>query len=419
MMKRAALWGVYLVGLVLVLETVLAGFYYTTNGHLIYTRTVTAGAVPDALQLPGAVFQPYMGYTLRRGRTGTYLDEGEWIANNFGFQIMSKNSDGSRCCDVPYQRQGNDYLVGVFGGSVGAGFGLQAQADGSLAKALRRVEGIGDKNIVVLNFGQSGFRQPQQLTALAYFLSIGQTFDLIINIDGFNEVVTSWKNWSDGVEPNFPADTLWGAWGRSIEQRNVPTDERQFHLANYHELAGRDAKRQEEACTPALCYYWAKSRIYYHTWQTRSNRLALPETTELNSIFPTKTVSPFGADFDIYANTADVWLQSSRGMAKLATLSDADYLHILQPNQWFDEAGPYTPIAGDHVFKWVIDPVNIGYRKLRDRAAALEKSGISLLDGSLLFKGVPERKVYVDDCCHYTAEGYRMIFEAMAAELAK
>jgi len=417
MLKRSALWGVYLCGLILFLEAALAGFYFYTNGHLIYTRSARAGDVPGALQLPGAVFQPYMGYTLRRGRTGSYLDAGEWIANNFGFQIMAENSDGNRCCDIPYQRRDNDYLVGVFGGSVGAGFGLQAQADGSLAKALQRVERIEGKNVVVLNFGQSGFRQPQQLTALAYFLSIGQKFDLIINIDGFNEVVTSWKNWSDGVEPNYPADSLWGAWGRSIEQRKVPTEESQFHLANYHELAGRDAQGKEDTCVSAFCYYWAKSRVYYHAWQTRSNRLALPETTELSSIFPSKTISPLGADFDIYDNTADVWLQSSRGMATLATLADAEYLHILQPNQWFDEAGPYTPIAGDHIYKWVIDPVNLGYRKLRDRTAALEAADVDLLDGSLLFKGAPERTVYVDDCCHYTAKGYHVIFEAIAAEL--
>lgn len=418
MFRRLLNWVVYMAALAIFAEVSLAGLHYATTGSLIYARDPDAGTVPPALQLPGAVFQPYFGYTLREGRDGDYLEQGRWVANNFGFHNMAETGIEG-CCDYRYRPRPNDYVVGVFGGSVGSGFALQAQADGSLARALKAVDRLQDRTIVVLNFALPGFHQPQQLTALAYFLSIGQHFDLVLNIDGFNEVVTSWKNWSDGVEPSYPADTLWGAWGRQLEQQNVPVGERWFHLANYHQHALSAAHEDRAACTIAVCYYWAEVRMAFHGWRAAVNRAALPETSEQRSIFPTKTVSRLGEGFNVFDDTAGIWLRSSVAMARLAESAGAEYLHILQPNQWFREAGAYTPIAADHVYEWVIDPINEGYPRLRAAAGELEAAGVHFLDGSLLFKGQAERDVYFDDCCHYSARGYHLIFEAAARLLAE
>lgn len=417
MIKRLVFWAFYFFALVAICEAGLAGFFYISNSQLVYTRNVSAGDVPAALQLPGAVFQPYAGYTLRQGRGGPYLEEGDWIATNFGYQAMVRKS-ADTCCDYPYKAKPNEYLVGVFGGSVGTGFALQAQADGSLAKELERVPGISGKKVIVLNFALPGFRQPQQLTSLAYFLSIGQKFDLILNIDGFNEVVTSWKNWSDGAEPSFPADSLWGAWGRQLEQQNVPVAQRGFHLANYHALAVRASKDSEDICVTAICYYRHKVTGLYHAWRVGAERASLPEKSEQRSIFPTKIISAFPENFNVFTYTAELWRRSSVGMASLAKSNNAQYVHLLQPNQWFTEAGPYSPIAGDHIYKWVIDPVNQGYPELRSKIPALELANIPFFDYSLIFKGVPERNVYYDDCCHYKKEGYLMIYKALANDLS-
>lgn len=80
-----------LYGLVLV-EATVTGFHYYRTVTLIYTRDAGTGQVPAELQLPGAVFQPYFGYTLRQGRDGPYLDEGHWVANNLGFQTKDCRS---------------------------------------------------------------------------------------------------------------------------------------------------------------------------------------------------------------------------------------------------------------------------------------------------------------------------------------
>ncbi len=57
----------------------------------------------------------------------------------------------------------------------------------------------------VVNLGVAGYKQPQQLLALTYFLSLGAEYDLIINLDGYNEIVLPiTDNYNVGVNPFFP-----------------------------------------------------------------------------------------------------------------------------------------------------------------------------------------------------------------------
>lgn len=415
--SRLAFWGLYCLVLLALAEATMAGFHAYRTGTLIYTRDAGAGQVPAGLQLPGAVFQPYFGYTLRKGREGPYLDEGQWVTNNFGFQTMVKASTHG-CCDYPYSPNDNQIIVGVFGGSVGSGFALQAQADGVLSKALREISDYRDKEIVVLNFSQPGFRQPQQVTTLAYFLSIGQRFDIVLNIDGFNEVVTSWKNWTDGVEPSFPADTLWGAWGRQLEQQKSTQSTDESRRADYHALGARLASTNQDSCFTALCFYSFYASRAYHQWREAVNTRSQSEPSQQYSLFPTQIVSNLPDAFNVFDHTMDVWFRSSLAMAKMSSGAGARYIHVLQPNQWYREAGPYSPMAADHIYQWVIEPVNEGYQRLRSKIDLLEAEGVTFFDASLLFKDEEARRVYVDDCCHYTPEGYGLLYEATAGVLA-
>ena len=72
----------------------------------------------------------------------------------------------------------------------------------------------GAPNVVTL--GIAGYKKTQQLLALAYFLSLGAEYDLIINLDGYNDIVLPiTDNYSFGVNPFFPR-----AWNlRSLANR--------------------------------------------------------------------------------------------------------------------------------------------------------------------------------------------------------
>ena len=40
----------------------------------------------------------------------------------------------------------------------------------------------------ICNFGSGGYKQPQQLAALSEALLLGVPLDVVVNIDGYNEV---------------------------------------------------------------------------------------------------------------------------------------------------------------------------------------------------------------------------------------
>jgi hypothetical protein len=92
-------------------------------------------------------------------------------ANNFGFFDEH---------DYPYQRRSTEeYIIGIFGGSVALWFALQGSE--VLEERLGPAPEFIGRKPTVLNLGHGGYKQPQQLMALAYLLSLGQQFDFVLN----------------------------------------------------------------------------------------------------------------------------------------------------------------------------------------------------------------------------------------------
>jgi hypothetical protein len=115
--------------------------------------------------------------------------------NNFGFVALQ---------DYPFIKTSpRQYIIGIFGGSVGVWF-CQIGAH-HLLEGLRRNAFFKDRELIPLCFSHEGYKQPQQLLVLAYFLSIGQSFDLVVNIDGFNEVALSSLNDQRGLDISMPS----------------------------------------------------------------------------------------------------------------------------------------------------------------------------------------------------------------------
>ncbi len=246
---------------------------------------------------------------------------------------------------------------------------------------------------------------------LAYFLNLGQHFDVVINIDGFNEAVTTFKNWDSGVEPTYPADSLWGAWGRQLDQNGAP-DNRLMMLSSYHRLTANVVSYEAAHTRIASLKLFREGLVGWHKWRARQSAERAPEALKTTGYFPTAMVSPLPAGEDIWQYTATTWAQASRSMDLLARANGALYLHILQPNQWDAEIAPYSPIDANHPYDWVIEPVNSVYPLFRRDGAALAAQGVAFADMSGIFADAGTADVYVDDCCHYTQQGNVTIFEA-------
>lgn len=145
------------------------------------------------------VIHPYLGFILDPKRNSNVSD--------FGFP-----------CDVnPMISRTNDQLIiGIFGGSFAGGtYGYGRE---NLINTLK----VTGKNIVVLNFAMGGYKQPQQLLALAYLLSLGAEFDIVINIDGFNEVaLPPSENIPKNVFPIYPRGWYYRVAAASDQQTVV------------------------------------------------------------------------------------------------------------------------------------------------------------------------------------------------------
>lgn len=410
-------YAISLGAIAILFEVLAALFIFVDDGQLPYagpTESESGISVPG-LRVAEAVFHPYAGYVLRPTREGGYLNDTQWRANNRGIHNLV-GSDGEACCDYPYEPADDEIIVGVFGGSVGSGFALSAQMAGTFDQLADHAPWKG-KRIRVLSFALPGFKQPQQLMTLAYFLNLGQHFDVVINIDGFNEAVTTFKNWDSGVEPTYPADSLWGAWGRQLDQAGV-ADGRLVMLSDYHRLTA-DVVAYEAAHTRlASLKLFRKGLAGWHRWRSQRNAVNAPAELKTTGYFPTAMSSPLPDGQDIWGYTAITWAQASRSMDILARDSGALYLHILQPNQWDAEIAPYTPIDPNHPYDWVIEPVNSVYPLFRREGAGLVSRGVAFVDMSAIFADADFQNAYVDDCCHYTQPGNELIFEATIGELA-
>jgi hypothetical protein len=341
---------------------------------------------------------------------------GQRRANLFGY--LSHWNDYR---DVPRDH----FVVGVFGGSV-AGQLVDVAGDVFQAALRERLPEVGE-SIEVLNFGSGGYKQPQQLMALAEMATLGVPIDLVVTLDGFNEVVFGMVDAQGQRNPIFPSRThleptidvsLGLASGREVElsgriaysQRRaleIPKAIdasawlRRSHLART--IGGVLAQRHEAAAAQL---------------ESQLQRIA-SSRDERSSAIASLPDACFGQDDACLDRVVDLWANASTAMAGLATSMGARYVHALQPNQYFEGSKPLNAeerefaVREFHGSQWV----RAGYPALRERGAELRAAGIPFYDLTQAFSGHDET-IYRDACCHMNAHGYGVLARALADAIA-
>ncbi len=150
-----------------------------------------------------SVVHPYLGFTLDPDRQGPRIDaDKRHPISAWGF-LDSRSPIRKRRAD--------NLIVGIFGGSVA--YWLSDRGIDPLLQELRAIPRFAGRQISVVRLALGSYKQPQQLMTLSYLLSMGAEFDLIINLDGFNEVVLpSVSNIPNGTFPFYPRD-----WHQRVE----------------------------------------------------------------------------------------------------------------------------------------------------------------------------------------------------------
>ena len=367
--------------------------------------TYTAQDFGDQEVVVKEVLHPYIGYTV----------EG---------QKRDKNCVGDDCYsrikldwDKPFVKRSADKLiVGVLGGSVAVGtiHGIEANYYQDKLKQLPEYK---DKEIIVYNLAAGGFRQPQQLMILNYYYYLGAEFDVIINLDGFNDVVipiTEYINFKS--HPSFPRN-----WGHRVSDTLSP------ELINLY-VDKKGLQNEQVSSATFMTNPWSRnSPLSNLIWTIKHNRYGNKLSVldqQIASFSDSETdqhsYEKVGPDYvfsgwdNLYQYSVDLWANSSQLIHATVQAKGARYFHFLQPNQYVEGSKPIMP-AEERAIAFVEkhgygSVYKIAYPVIKNKIAWLRESNIPFYDLSNLYKDV-KTAIYIDNCCHVNTQGSAMIVE--------
>ena len=415
---------VSLIAFVLSAELLGLAAYYVETGALFYTHRRTYPTLlpmPDDRLAIGEAVHPYFGVTHRPGMPFDIPESlradaatpSRLRTNNFGF--VSPH-------DYPLPRaHTNQFFIGLFGGSVGLWF-CQIGVPRLVAE-LQRHSFFETRDIVPLCFSHEGYKQPQQALVLAYFLSRGQPLDLVVNLDGFNDVALGALNHERGFDASMPSVQHLDPLINLIHQSALTP-------AKLESLAAivRDRQRlgqltasleTNRVASVHLVLEWNYRRALNRDTRALGRFATLPSNPPAS---PLVQATPPVAPRDRQALLADIaamWARSSLLMHEMLAARGAVYVHVLQPNQYFSarrfsaeeaaialsEASPYKR------------SVEEGYPRLVTAGQSeLKAKNVRFVDATHVFDREPV-PVYMDNCCHYTRAGNDALARFIAARI--
>jgi hypothetical protein len=304
-------------------------------------------------------------------------------------------------------------VIGVFGGSL-AQFFVAAGGPERVFEDL-----AAGREMIVVSTAQGGYKQPQQLLALAYLLSLGMHFDALLLLDGFNEVALPVaENAKRGTFPFFPRE-----WALRVAALDVATDVRSL----VGEIAFRRELRRGIAASfqssPLQHSHFASlvwllyDRDATATIESRRRQLQelRPKSLEYLGTGPRW---PSLGDA-LYRDLAEVWKRSAQQMDAICRANGIRFVQFLQPNQYVPGSKWMGPeervIAINESHRYAIE-VRKGYPHLQRAGEELRASGMPFHDLVSVFADTRET-VYNDDCCHLNPRGNEILADAMVEQM--
>lgn len=360
-------------------------------------------ASPDAgrLDVPipyvaNKVVHPYLGFV--------FSPETEAV-NEFGFLDA----------ETPLRRKAPDRLiVGIVGGSVAEN--LARIGGEALVEQLASSPSLAGRKIELVHLAMPGYKQPQQLMTIAYLLSLGAEFDVIVNLDGFNDVALHpMENAPLGTFVAYPR--MWYYYMAAMPSETM-----------YDYLASQLRRRRsaELFSSPGLRHSVLANLI----WMLRDRQLAAAQYAARRALFEVTPDSEshdaagprreYRNDGEMLSDLVHLWSQSSMQLARLCEANGIAYLHFLQPNQYLPGSKPLTTAeknvayAEDSPYRRIVEA---GYPMLIAAGETLRAEGVDFHDLTAVFAAVDE-PLYIDNCCHFNRQGNKIVARHVARAIA-
>lgn len=305
----------------------------------------------------------------------------------------------------------------IVGGSVAATFAELGAP--RLAELLRADPRLAGREPRFLDFARAAAKQPQQLTTVAYLASMGLAFDLVLAIDGFNEVAIGSYNHQRGTNPAYPWHDKWLALALGAGGDPLAHELEQRLRASRRELLQRSRAARESAFLgSALLGSLTLARLRaLHAGMARDQEAWLARSQERE--IPAHLLGPpfEGGGRDALEFLVRHWRESSFSIHALCAARGVRYLHVLQPALHDQGSKPLRPeeLEGAAAHPSWIEGVRAGYPLLREAGEELRARGLCFLDASGVFREVEER-IY-RDACHFGERGNELLAEAIAPAL--
>ncbi len=365
---------------------------------------------PDRGPIPHwQVLHPYLGFVLHPSPEEDSSNEYGFIGALPPFAIGSL--EGAREARA-------EAVVAVVGGSVAQRMAHKARD--VLASELSEGTCFEGREIQIVNLALPGVKQPQQLMTLEYFLSIGAVIDVVISLDGFNEVALPIsENLAHGVNPFYPRNWKFHVAGL----QDIPTMRRigviEFWRETRKGLATGFSTAPLRWSVMANTVWWLVDQaIERHvTMGMLDITLAQHEGSQSAGGYlrrgPSRT---YPNEQEHYRDLVAVWERSTHLIAQASRAAGIASFHFLQPNQRV----PHSKVFTDEERRVALPrrqaydvPARKGYPQLTAAAQRMRDAGLPFNDLTMVFADVTEQ-VYVDGCCHVNTFGSEILARAIA-----
>ena len=327
-------------------------------------------------------------------------------ANNWGFQADR---------DYPFAPPADTDVVAIFGGSAASFFYamVRRELEQGLAKILR-------KNVVVLNFALAAGKQPQQVQILTFFAAIGQRFDLILNIDGINELAHPPRNAKADVATAYP---FVGVTGAAITQQQVPLALAEY-VVSARDLAAITGRLQSVVRWNHAAFnssFLDLVAVSVFRVAERKHQATLEQIQDAHRAAHNQEAVHL-PHFSRLFETDDpieqgirTWMVSSRLIATIARVIGADYYEFVQPWQYLSRK-PFSAPERVIAFTPSVEELARPYPRLVRQVDTLAAEGIRIYSLVNIYDEIRE-PIYVDSCCHVNVLGNRLMAEAVMARI--
>lgn len=306
--------------------------------------------------------------------------------------------------DLREHHPANEFRVLLLGGSVAEIFGNWTHIDTLLKQ---RISGLENLDVRLINLATGGYKQPQQFFILSYLVD---QVDLVINIDGFNELM------SHDDHSYFPLEYPI-FWNRYFSKKS-------FNFGLFNAQTAVRILYQLLNSLPQRLEYLSSSRAFYFFWSYLRtilfNSFSLLEKLNRDKLNEGRQLmrSPDDVEYIGKMNLA-IWKKYQSLSALVARSRNLPYISFVQPNQYLEGS---KPLSGREIENF-INPawaafLNPRMKMLSDTADELAKSGLPVKNLMWIFNN-ERQDLYIDSCCHFNDLGNKIMENSILDEIEK